>query len=119
MFLKMFPFSKIQKNPLIIENIINSFLEDGKSFKFASMTESNKNGKIHLSLYYEEKKSKIRVKVFKDSNIQNLEEKVNKFLAEGKAMKWSCQSSASNSIYLIVFYESGKTNDDKEKENKD
>jgi len=118
MNLKLFSFTKTEKSPLIIEERINKFLEDGNAFKFGSQSESTKSGKFYLSLYYEKRKNNIRAKVFKNSNAVNLQEKVNEFLEEGHTMKWSCQSSSTSSVYLVIFYELGKANENK-KENQD
>lgn len=116
MQLKLFSFSKIEKNPKIIEEKINDFLKDN-TFKFCCQSESTNSGKFNVSLYYENKKSNTRVKVFKNSNSKDLEKEVNEFLETDITMKWSCQSSASSTIYVVLFYELGKAN--AKKENKD
>lgn len=117
MELKLFQFSKIEKSPRIIEDRINGFLDEGKTFKFACQSESINRGKFYLSLYYENKKSAIRVRVFKDYNPISLEQKINDFLKTGAVLKWSTQSSSTSSIYCTIFYELRKTNE-KKQENK-
>jgi hypothetical protein len=117
MLLKLFSFTKTEKSPKVVEERINSFIEEGNSFKFASQSESTKSGKFYLSFFYEKQKTNIRAKVFKDVNIKNLEEKVNEFLNEGFTMKWSSQSSTTSSIYMVIFYELRKANEN-QKENK-
>ena len=116
MQLKLFSFTKTEKSPAIIEKRINEFL-DGKSFKMANQSESVKSGKFFLSVYYEDKKSNIKVKVFKDTNTKNMEAKINAFLEEGVAMKFASQSSTTSAIYAVIFYELRKANGNKE-ENK-
>lgn len=117
MHLKLFSFTKTEKSPVIIENRINDFLE-GKAFKIANQSESVKSGKFFLSVYYEDKKSNIKAKVFKDTNSKNMEAKINGFLDGGVTMKWSSQSSTTSAIYAVIFYELRKANGNKE-ENKD
>lgn len=116
MQLKLFSFTKIEKNPIIIEERINEFLKD-KAFKMATQSESVNSGKFLLSVYYEDKKSKIQAKVFKDINHQNLEKKINEFLETGVTMKWTSQSSTTSSIYVVIFFEPGKENDKEENQN--
>ena len=120
MELKLFSFTKTEKSPKIIEDRINIFLEDNKCFKFVAQSESTKSGKFFLSLYYENKKSNIRAKVFKNANNRGLEQDINEFLKEGHTMKWASQSSSTSSIYVVVFYELRKANDrSKKEENQD
>ena len=118
MFLKLFSFSKTEKSPKIIEDRINSFLENN-AFKHACQSESTKSGKFYLSIFAEPKSSGIRAKVFKDTNTASLEERVNEFLKEGNSMRWSCQSSSTTSIYMVVFYELRKADDQGNETNED
>lgn len=119
MQLKLFSFTKTEKHPKVIEDRINNFLEEGHAFKIACQSESVTKGKFFLSLYCEKKKSNIRAKVFKDLNPKNLETQINDFLGDKVNVKWVTQSSTTSSIYTVVFYESGKTKNEKEQKDKD
>ena len=119
MEVKLFSFTKTEKHPQTIEDKINSFLEEGNAFKIACQSESSTKGKFFLSLFYEKKKTNIRVKVFKDIDHRKLEKDLNSFLEGDVNVKWTTQSSTTSNIYMVVFYESRKTKDEKEQENKD
>lgn len=116
MEVKVFSFNKTEKSPSIIEKAINDFLE-GKAFKFCSQSESSTKGKFYLSLFYENNKSNIKARVFKNTKPQILQDEVNEFLKEGHTMRWSCQSSSTSNVFLVVFYESRKANGDKKEAN--
>lgn len=109
MLAKILSFNKVEKSPILVENKVNSFLE-GKTFKFACQSESTKSGKFNLTVYYEDKPSNIKARVFRDTSVVNLDKNVNEFLATGIDMKWSTQSSQTSSIYIVIFYDAGKAN---------
>lgn len=105
--MEMLAFTKVEKNPKTIEERINNFLE-GKTFKWATQSESTTKGKFFISIFYDNKKSNIKAKVFKDMNKNSLNEKVNEFLDTGVNMKFATQSSSTSAIFLVVFYEPRK-----------
>jgi hypothetical protein len=111
---KFFRFTKIEKDPKTIEAKINQFFESNKAFKFACQSENVVKNSFYISIYYENKKSNIRAKVFKNADELALEESINQFLKEGHTVKWSTQTSSSNTIYIILFYE--LRNGDEEKQ---
>lgn len=104
MRIKSFIFSKIQKNPLLMESEINEFLQN-VSLKTATLTESVKRGKIVLTVgYTSSSRSKIICKVFRAIDPREMEEQINKFLDQGNDLKLMLSSYPMSHITTIVFY---------------
>lgn len=110
MISKTFVFSRIQKTTKNIEDSINEFLKDHE-FKFATQNESVVKGKFIVTVFGDEKKSSIRIKAFKDQNIQNLDMKVNEFISKIKT-KFVTQTFVGSNVYTIIFYDSNKNKEE-------
>jgi hypothetical protein len=110
MLSKTFVFTKIQKTTQRIEDSLNDFLKDHE-FKYATQNESATKGKFIVTLFANKKKSTIRVKVFKDQNIDALDQKVNEFLKE-RPMKFATQTFVGSNVYTILFYDDKSSTDD-------
>ncbi len=120
MLSKIFAFSKIERIPSKIEERINEFLDQGKSFKFSTLSESHTKGQFYVTLYYDDKKSNVRVKAFRDNSKDRLDKAMNEFLSTDIDMKFANQSSTSNNLTILIYYSPKKANDSgKEEENKD
>lgn len=108
MIIKSFPFFKSDKTTQNMETKLNSFLEKN-AFKFATHIESPSTKKVIVSLFAdpvsEGKKSSIKAKVFRATELSRLEEEVNSFLSGEVKMKFSTQSFVENSLTTIIFYE--------------
>jgi len=115
---KMFAFSKIERDPAKIEEKINTFMED-KTFKFSTISESSTRGQFYATVFYDEKKSNILVKAFRDNNKERLNKVIGEFLAGDVKMVFANQCSSSNNVTILIFYSLKKANDTaKEEENK-
>lgn len=97
-------FNKIERKPDIIEQRINEVLE-GATFKLAIQSESVTKGKLNLTLFLDEKaKGNVRVKAFRDSRPEAVEQSLNEFLQSGVDVKYITQSSSTGQLTLFVFY---------------
>jgi hypothetical protein len=103
-------FSKVEKSITKIDNDLNAILEK-VTFKFATQNQSAIKGKMVVTLFYEEKPGKIRAKAFKDQSHKNLDTHVNEFISD-KKVQFVTQTFIGSSIYTIVYYVIGKTEDD-------
>ena len=110
MLSKIFAYSKIERTPAKIEDRINEFLE-GKSFKFATLSESQTRGQFFVTVFYDNKKSNIKVKAFRDVNKDRLDKVMNEFLSADVEMKFANQCSTSNNVTILIFYSPKKAND--------
>ena len=101
-------FSKIQKSPHLIEEGLNKVLVLGQ-YKFATQHES-KSGRLVLSLFIDPKApSKVKAKVFRDQNVEGLQQQINVFFSKsGAKMKYFTQSGGGNTIIAVVYYEEDK-----------
>lgn len=103
-------FSKIEKSTARIENDLNAILEK-VTFKFATQNQSAIKGKMIVTLFFEEKPGKVRAKAFKDQTYKNLDKAVNEFISD-KKVQFVTQTFIGSSIYTIVYYVIGKTDED-------
>ena len=105
-------FSKVEKSIAKIDNDLNAILEK-VTFKFATHNQSTIKGKMIVTLCYEEKPGKVRAKAFKDQSHKNVDKSVNEFIAD-KKVQFITQTFIGSSIYTIVYYVAGKTEDDQQ-----
>ena len=113
MLSKIFTYSRIERVPEKIEDKINDFLE-GKTFKFATLSESSTKGQFYVTVFYDVEPGNIRLKAFRDSSKERIDICMNEFLSTGVGMKFASQCSSSNTMTMLIFY-SPKKADDTEK----
>lgn len=107
---KTLSFSKVEKSILKIDTELNSVLEN-VTFKFATHNQSAVKGKMIVTLFFEEKPGKVRAKAFKGQSHRELDIVVNQFIAD-KKVQFVTQSFIGSSIYTIIYYLLGKTEED-------
>ena len=98
-------FNKLEKSPSAMEESINSVLKGGQ-YKFATQHESQ-TGKLILSLFLDSgPASKVKAKVIRAQNPDDLQKQVNDFFKNPKIkLKYYTQSGGSKTIIGVIFYE--------------